>query len=258
MRTVVFIHGAWLTPACWDGFRARYEARGWRVIAPSWPLEDRPIEELRTRPDPKLARIGIREIVDHYAAIVAGCPQPPLLVGHSFGGLFVQQLLDRGLGSAGIAIDPAPPRGVFATAKGIRGNLRVILAPFGWRRVLRLPFEVFAASFAQDLPAAEQRAVYDRHIVPAPGRPFFQVGFGIANGVRFGNPSRAPLLIIAGSDDRTVDPVTIRANYRKYRRSPAVTDYLEFPGRSHWLIAGPGWEAVADATLDWAEGRRSD
>jgi hypothetical protein len=31
-----------------------------------------------------------------------------------------------------------------------------------------------------------------------------------------------------------------------------VTEYHEFPGRSHWTCGGPGWEEVADYALDWA------
>ena len=34
-RAVMFIHGAWLTPASFDLFRARCED-----VAPPWPLED--------------------------------------------------------------------------------------------------------------------------------------------------------------------------------------------------------------------------
>ena len=45
-----------------------------------------------------------------------------------------------------------------------------------------------------------------------------------------------------------------RANARKYRGAPSPTDFHEFPGRSHWIIAERGWEEVADYALDWSEG----
>jgi hypothetical protein len=35
-------------------------------------------------------------------------------------------------------------------------------------------------------------------------------------------------------------------------RDPRITEYREFPDRSHWTIAEPGWEEVADFALDWA------
>ena len=111
-QTVLFIHGGWVTPACWDPFVSFFESRGYRCLAPAWPGKDRSVEAIRADPSP-LAGLGIGEIVDHYDRIVRALDEPPIIIGHSFGGLFVQLLLDRGLGSAGIAIDTAPPKGVF-------------------------------------------------------------------------------------------------------------------------------------------------
>jgi hypothetical protein len=39
--------------------------------------------------------------------------------------------------------------------------------------------------------------------------------------------------------------------YRRHQRSPAVTAFVSFPGRSHWLIAEPGWEEIAEKIHDW-------
>lgn len=75
-------------------------------------LDSRPVEDQRRAPAPELAHLGVAEIVAHYEGVVRGLSEPPLLVGHSFGGLFVQMLLDRGLGRAGVAIDSAPPAGI--------------------------------------------------------------------------------------------------------------------------------------------------
>ena len=69
--------------------------------------------------------------------------------------------------------------------------------------------------------------------------------------VNYRNSLRAPLLIIAGALDRTVEARMNLANFRKYARSTAVTDYREFPGRTHWIVGQPGWEEVADHGLDW-------
>ena len=110
----MLIHGAWMTPLCWEGFIRRYESRGYHCIAPAWPYDDRPVAELRSSPAPELARVGFGELTDHYAGIIGALPEPPIIIGHSMGGLVAQQLIDRGLGSVGVAIDPAPPRGVFA------------------------------------------------------------------------------------------------------------------------------------------------
>ena len=111
---VVLIHGAWLTPAGWDFFKDRYESKGHQVIAPPWPLMDRPIAQLRRDPHPDFGRLGIRKIVDHYDALIRPMARPPIIMGHSTGGLIAQLLLDRDLGCAGVALDPVPIRGVLA------------------------------------------------------------------------------------------------------------------------------------------------
>ena len=176
-KTVVFIHGGWVTPACWDPFVSFFEARGYRCLAPAWPGKDRSVEAIRADPSP-LAGLGIAEIVDHYERIVRSLDEPPILIGHSFGGLFVQLLLDRGLGAAGIAIDSAAPKGVFAFEPTSLLSLgRILLIPFGWRKVVRWSYREYRYAFVHTMTADEQRAIWDSQIVPDSGRPFFEAGF---------------------------------------------------------------------------------
>ena len=255
-KTIVLIHGAWMTPSCWDGFVHRYRDRGYDVIAPAWPYDDRPVAELRHSPAPELARIGFAELTDHYARIIQALPEPPIIIGHSMGGLVAQLLLDRGLGSVGVAIDPAPPRGVLAGPRATWAGLPAVLAWGSWHKVRPMSFRRFAWSFCHTLPLDEQRAAFESQVVPTPGRLYWQLLLGIATKVNFRNATRVPLLITAATRDRAVDASTIRWNYRKYRRSAAVTELMEFPDRTHWLIAAPGWEEVADKVLDWAEAHR--
>ncbi|MDT3428297.1 pimeloyl-ACP methyl ester carboxylesterase [Paenibacillus forsythiae] len=67
------------------------------------------------------------------------------------------------------------------------------------------------------------------------------------------------LLMIAGEVDRIVPASLVRKNYSLYnRQSGAVTDYKEFPGRSHWIIAQPGWEEVADFIYQWLKEQLPD
>ena len=111
-KTILLIHGAWLNANSWEYWRARYEAKGYTVIAPSWPGDERDPAALRASPLPALAKLSQKQIVAHYEDIIRALPEKPILIGHSLGGVFVQHLLDRGLGVAGVAIDPAPTPGV--------------------------------------------------------------------------------------------------------------------------------------------------
>ena len=255
-RTVLFIHGGWVTPACWDPFVSFFDGSGYTCLAPAWPGKDRSVEAIRADPS-TLAGLGIGEIVDHYDRIMRALDEPPILIGHSFGGLFVQILLDRGLGAAGVAIESAPPKGVLAFYPTSLLSLgRILLIPFGWRKVVRWSFREFRYAFVHTMGADEARAIWEGQIVPDSGRPFFQAAFSLFDRgsparVNFANPDRPPLLLIAGEADRAMPPAIVRRQYRAHRASPARTDLRSFSGRTHWLIAQEGWEEVAQACIDW-------
>ena len=222
------------------------------VAAPAWPFLDRSVEQLRRAPPKGLKRLGVARIVEHYAELIEAMAEPPILIGHSFGGLFVQLLLDRGLGACGVAIDPAPPFGVLADPLAVWTSLPVFTAWNAWNRALIISFRSFATGFAQTLPEAEKPGAYQEQIVPTPGRIFFEALLGIGSRVDYANPARPPLLLIAADRDRTVPAAMVRTNARKQRCAASRTDFQLFEGRSHWLCNEAGWEAVADFALDWA------
>lgn len=246
--TVLLIHGAWMNATCWEGFRARYEAAGHTVVAPSWPHTPDEVGVARASVDPALREVGLEEIVAHYAEIARGLPEPPVLVGHSFGGLIVQLLLDQGVGVAGVAIDSAPPKGVRPSPRAAISSFKPSFAP---GKVHTMSLGAFTRSFANTLDAAEAEALWSRYAVPTPGRPFGQVLASSANKLDWENPNRAPLLLIAGEDDKTITARMNERNAKKWSQSPALTELVVMPGRDHALIVSPGWEEVADTALGW-------
>lgn len=250
-KTIVLIHGAWLNASSWDSIKARYEARGYQVIAPSWPHDERTPVELRATPAPALAGLGQREIVDHYERIIRALPGQAILIGHSVGGVFVQHLMDRGLGAAGVVINPAPTPGVPLYPHAIVSALPVFSDLFSFRKVKTMSRRFFARRFAQTAPEADKNALYERYIVPTPGKVYWD---GVINpmSIRWDNPSRAPMLVIAGGKDLIADAGMARAIYEKQRKAPAPTEFRLYPERSHWTLLENGWEAVADFALDWA------
>lgn len=254
LPTIVLVHGAWMSPISWEKVETYYESRGYTVEVPAWPTAERSVAELRASPDPALGKVGVREIVDHYAEVVSAIQPPPVLIGHSFGGLFVQMLLDRGLGAAGVAIDPAPPKGVMPGAKALHSSLPTLFARPG---MLTLSFADFQWGWVSELTEDEQHALYEAYVVPTPRKVFVQLAgapFSKVTKVNYNNEERAPLLIISGGKDRTVTAGMNKANFVKYRRNTkAVTEYKNLPDRTHSLVMDHGWKEVADLALDWVE-----
>lgn len=252
-KTIVLVHGAWVTPASWDTFRQPFEAAGYTVHAPAWPfVEGRSAAELNVEPPAGLGSLTVGKIADKYQAFVATLPEAPILVGHSFGGLLVQMLLDRGVGAAGVALNPAPIGGIAPGPSALRAIAPILLRPTAWRKPYRFTRRRFAQLFANGASEAAAGRAYDRFVIPAPGMIFHQAAFWLGTRVR-PDRRRQPLLITGGDEDRLVSPYLSRAAYRRQLRSPAFTDYVEFPGRSHFLIAEPGWETVAASALSWIE-----
>ena len=103
-RTIVLIHGMFMTTLCWEKWIPCYEAKGYRVIAPAWPGRKQPVEALRkNHPDSALAKLNLGDVVDHMMRVFKSLDEKPVIIGHSMGGLVVQLLLQRDLALAGVA-----------------------------------------------------------------------------------------------------------------------------------------------------------
>ena len=256
--TIMLVHGLWLTPRSWEGWIDRYQKAGYNVLAPSWPGLEGEVEAIRKDPS-ALKGLKLKTVVDHYDRIIRKLDSQPILMGHSFGGLIVQMLVDRGLGSAGILIDSAQSAGVpvlpFAT---IRATLPILGNPFSYNSTTSLSPSQFNFAFTNDLDAVESKKVYDRYQIPAANTILWDAALALLNPgasskVDYRRNDRAPLLFIAGSNDHLVPPAINKANMRKYvKNSTAVTDYREFPNRTHHTVGQKGWEEVADFAANWA------
>ncbi|WP_046470672.1 alpha/beta hydrolase [Allosalinactinospora lopnorensis] len=256
--TIVLIHGLWMTPRSWERWVERYTGKGYRVITPTYPGMEVGVEALRDNPSP-IERLRVPETVKHLERVVGEMERPPIIMGHSAGGLFTQILLDHGFGAAGVAIDSAPPEGVRVLPfSQMRVVFPVLRNPANRRRAVGFTPEQFHYAFANTLDEEDSARVYERYHVPAPGRFVWEsVLANITPGhqntyVDFGNGGRPPLLFIAGGADHLMPPSVNKSNMRHYRGSAAVTEYTEFPGRSHYTVGEDGWEEVADYALDWA------
>lgn len=255
MHTIVLIHGLWLTPRSWEGWKARFEERGHKVLAPAWPRMDGEVEDIRRDPS-VLNGLGITEIVDHYDGIISGLQEPPVIMGHSFGGLVTELLLDRGLGAAGVGLSPAQVKGVLRLPPAqLRTVFPTLRNPANKNKSMELTPKQFRWAFTNTMSDEDTQAAYERYQVPGPGRVLFQAGLANVNpravtAVDFHKDDRPPLLVIGNTEDHTVPASVSKAAAKLLGRSRAVVEYKEYAGRPHFPTA-PGWEAVADYALEW-------
>src|ERR671916_2920798 len=223
--TIVLIHGLWVTSRSWEKWAERYEARGYRVLTPGYPGFEVEVEALNEDPSP-IEALTIPGVVEHLEDIVAALENPPLIMGHSAGGLFTQILLDYGYGAAGVAIDSAPAEGVRVTPLSqIRVFFPILKNPANRHRAVGFTKEQFHYAFANTLSREDSDEVYERYHIPAPGS-FVWAG-PLANFtpghqdvyVNFRNRAGALLLLMGGGEHTLIPPALTQSNAKHYRHT---------------------------------------
>ena len=251
-KTVLFIHGLFLSSSSWDHWVEYFEEKGYKAITVSWPGRDKPAAQLRAQhPDPALGQRTLSEVVEHHVKVINSLDEAPIIIGHSLGGLITQLLLNRGLGVAGIVLDSAPPLGVLTTKWSfLKSNFTVLNPLNASSKPYLIPFAKFQYAFVNGQPLEAQRRAYDEQVVPESIRiargaltPTARIDF---------KKQHAPLLMIAGENDHIIPASLNKTNFNRYRASsPSMTEFKEFEGRNHYLAGAEGWQEVADYTLDW-------
>ncbi|WP_101951963.1 alpha/beta hydrolase [Mycobacterium sp. 3519A] len=256
MTDVVFIHGLWISHTAWQPWIEHFTTNGYRAIAPRWPGEAETVAATRENPNPQ-AGFGIRQLTEHFAAVIEQFDGPPAAIGHSFGGLIAQKLLGENKVAAAVAIDPAPIKGVKPVPLAqLRSAFPVLRNPLNFRRAKALTRSQFRYGFGNALTEAESDSLWDRWAIPSPGKPLFEAAVAnfVPNSpakVATANTTRGPLLMTAGTEDHTVPLVSVRAAFKRYATSTATTEFHEFNGAGHSLTVDHRWTEVADVALTW-------
>jgi pimeloyl-ACP methyl ester carboxylesterase len=254
---IVLIHGLWVTPLIWEPFYRFYGNLGYHVLAPPWPGLKGSIADMRRDPS-GLCAIGLADVLDRYAKIIRSLSEPPIIIGHCYGGLIAQLLGDQGLGAVAVIIAPLPPRGLLVRSVFSRLTLLSLVIGFSEEHRTAAPtFTQFRRKFCNSLPESGARHIYNAQVIPASRRMVLQVALADftsreATSVNCGSSRRPPLLVIGGGADLITSGSLCRAIHRKHRASSRLTEYKEFPGRSHLMIAEAGWQDVADYALTWS------
>ena len=216
-RCIVFIRIEWLCTSSWSYFIQRFTLCGFQCHLLSLPNGPNNVgkNNLSQRYSETGNAFNLEDAVEFFSRAIDEYPSPPILIGHCMGGLIVQVLLSRGLGSLGIAISPIPTSPLLRRWRALRRHSQRKRVKLSLRRV---------------------RALSLRKSVTQ---------------VLFSGDCRAPLLLISGGKDQLAPPFVVKHTFRRYRISAADTYYQNFPRSTHDLLSEKEGEEVADFIIQW-------
>jgi pimeloyl-ACP methyl ester carboxylesterase len=247
---VVMIHGMWAGGWTWEGWAPIFEEKGYHCLTPTLRHHDVPPHE----PPKELGSTSLLDYAGDLERMIAGLSEPPVLMGHSMGGLLAQMLGARCQTRALVLLDPVPPRGFNMLYPA---NLRLFRSTvLSWnfcRKPTRPLFADAVASILGHLPGDEQKTVYER-MVHESGRVAYETGLWFLDPHRANRVDASritcPVLVVAGAEDPTLPAAKMRKLARRYE--PHST-YWEMPGRGHLTVWEPGWRELAAGVADWLD-----
>lgn len=241
MPTAVMIHGAFCAGWAFEAFREPFEAAGWTVLTPDLPGH---------QDGGSVAGLSMSDYARSVVRLCETLPEPPVLVGHSMGGL-VCQLAARRVKPAALALlAPSPPWGVSGSSieEAITAFGVSIADPF-WSSSVSPDRHLMRHHSLDRTPKARRDGVLAR-MRPESGRavrevlnwwldPFMTTSVGIG-------ALPCPTIALVGGSDVVHPPATVRQTAERIGAR-----FHCLPGMSHWLIGEEGWEDVAALVLDW-------
>ena len=232
---ILLVHGACSRPAHLEPWRTAFIRAGHACLAPALPGH-------RPGDDGALARLTLRDCLATLREAHQRFDRPPVVIGHSLGGLLAQKLAAT-VECAGLVLVASMPTGTVPAALGALPWL----APLAPAVLAGRPFTVPADGLTQlalhDLAPAERDELLP-DFVPESGRLYRQILFGRAR-VAAG-AVRCPVLVVHGAADRLVPVRVARGLARKYGAELAI-----IPGHGHWLIAGSLAPVVLPVIAGW-------
>jgi pimeloyl-ACP methyl ester carboxylesterase len=253
-KTIVFIHGLFMNPKSWESWKSYFEKNGYTCIIPTYPYHEGEPAELRTKINPVLAKISLEDVVQSVRQSIQSLSEPPILVGHSMGGLIAQKIVNRAEAAAAVCINSAPPKGITSFKWSfLQANFPVI-NPFKGNSVFMPTLPWFHNAFCHTMDMSATQSMFEKYVVPE-SRNIPRSSTGREGLIDFDKP-HAPLLFIAGELDKIVPASLNQKNFEAYTDGGSVKDFKAFEQRTHFICGQDNWEEVAAYALNWIRSQK--
>ncbi|MBE7555559.1 MAG: alpha/beta fold hydrolase [Anaerolineales bacterium] len=238
---ILFVHGMWHGAWCWsEHFLPYFAQHGYQSHALS--LRGHGASQGRER----LRWTPLKDFAADVAQVVDQLERPPILVGHSMGGMVIQKYLESHRAPAAVLLGSGPPTGL------IPATLRVARRQFGsflkanltlsLIHVVGTPDLYRKAYFCDNLPE-QKLSAYHQRVQDESYRAYVDMMM-----LNLPRPAKVntPMLVLGTNTDYILSPAEVEATARAYNAQVAL-----FSDIGHAMMLDTGWQSVANRILDW-------
>lgn len=248
-KTIIFIHGLFLTPKVWNEWKKKFENMGYTCHAPANPGHEGQPAKLRSNPDSNLGEVNFEDWVNNIINYIDNLPEKPIIVGHSMGGLVAQKLMQLNKVDAAVCISSAPPKGVITTKLSFAKSNLGLINPFKGNSIYYPTKKWFHYAFTNTLTKEQSDRIFEEQVVPE-SRNIPRQTLKKAGKIDFKRPHQ-PLLFISGKDDHIIPFTLNKSNFNKYKDQNSIKEMKVFENRDHFICGEKNWEEVADYVYSW-------
>lgn len=249
-KTLFLIHGMWGEGASWywENYCSFFKKKGYKCITPTLRYHDM---EPGSKPHERLGRTSVLDYAEDLEKEISKLKEKPIIIGHSMGGLLAQILASRGLASAIVLVNSAPPRGILVLTLSVLRSFTGVISKWKfWTKPMRLSYKKSVYSLLHLLPEEERKDVFS-HFVYESGRAAGEIGFWLFDRRKASHVDSesvtCPVLILSGEKDN-INPASMMGKIA--RRYPHAT-WKKFSNHAHWMMGEPGWEEPAGYIDQW-------
>lgn len=249
-KNIVFIHGMFMNPKSWEKWTGYFTRLGYECSAPAWPYHDGDPADLRANVPPTLGDLALAEVISAVEKTIQRYAEPPIIIGHSVGGLIAQVLVNKGKAAAGVCVSTAAPNAMLSMEWTFLQSTVPILNPIQGDSPQEMTPERFHETFANLMSRDASDAAHTIYATHE-SRNVLRTSLGKAGEVDLSLP-HVPLLFLAGSEDKIIPVSLVQKNFEAYPNETGKKQLIEFV-RGHFICNEPGWEEVVAAVHAWLD-----
>ncbi|WP_345143835.1 alpha/beta hydrolase [Flavobacterium ginsengiterrae] len=249
-KTIVFITGAFTSNSCWENWIVFFESQGYKTTAPPWPYKNESATILRTKNNDKIASTRLGDLLDYYTEIIETLSEKPILIGHGYGGLLTQLLVEKDLALCAVCIHSFAPKNICTGKFSFYNRIWSSLGFFtSTQKSHLITFKEWQDFFVNCLLLDEQKSSYTKYVVPE-SKLLIRDLYSAKAKINF-RKKHVPLLFLTGSDDELIPQKLAYCNYKMYKNMHSLTCYKECKNTNHLVLIQPDWKETADCIADW-------